>query len=72
MNNSVKPIKTNQDYLDAVARIELLMDVVEGTPEADELEELATLVDIYEEKQFPIAAPSPIEALCFRIEQSIG
>jgi HTH-type transcriptional regulator/antitoxin HigA len=69
MKTGVKPIKTNQDYLDALERIESLMDVAEGTPEADELEVLATLVDVYEEKQFPIGLPSPAEAIQFRMEQ---
>ncbi|WP_156800564.1 helix-turn-helix domain-containing protein [Thalassoporum mexicanum] len=30
---------------------------------------LATLVDIYEEKQFPIGLPRPAEAIQFRMEQ---
>ena len=34
------------------------------------LEVLATLVEVYEQKHFPIDAPDPIEAIKFRMEQS--
>lgn len=43
------------DYKAALKRIESLLDVAEpGTPEGDELERLAALVEEYEEKHFPI------------------
>jgi HTH-type transcriptional regulator/antitoxin HigA len=45
------------------------MNAESGTPEADELELLAALVEMYEEKQFPIRTPTPIEAIKFRIDQ---
>ncbi len=35
----------------------------------DELEILATLVEDYEEKHFPIDAPDPVEAIRFRLDQ---
>lgn len=34
------------------------------------LEVLATLVEAYEQKHFPIDAPDPVEAIKFRMEQS--
>ena len=40
-----------------------------NTPESDELDVLATLVDAYEEKQFPMDAPDPVTAIQFRMEQ---
>jgi len=40
-----------------------------GTDEGDELDVLATLVDVYETQQFPIQSPDPIEAIRFRMEQ---
>lgn len=40
-----------------------------GTPEGDELELLATLVGLYEEKQYPIRLPDPVEALKFGMDQ---
>ncbi|MEI8657046.1 hypothetical protein [Vibrio sp. Hal054] len=43
------------DYKAALKRIEFLFDAAEpGTPEGDELERLAALVEEYEEKHFPI------------------
>jgi len=62
-------IKTEEDYTRALDRIETLMDSEGGTTEADELELLSTLVEMYEEKQYPIDLPDPIKAVKFRMEQ---
>lgn len=62
-------IKTKEDYTRALDRIEDLMDAEAGTAEADELELLSTLVEMYEEKEYPIGLPDPIEAIKFRMEQ---
>jgi HTH-type transcriptional regulator/antitoxin HigA len=64
-----KLIKTKKDYDDALACIEELMDAKQGTSEADELELLVTLVELYEESQYPIQRPDPVEAIKFRIDQ---
>jgi HTH-type transcriptional regulator/antitoxin HigA len=45
------------------------MTAEQGTGEGDELDVLATLVDAYETKHFPIESPDPIEAIQFRMEQ---
>ena len=66
---NIKPIKTEQDYLDALNRIDELMDSVADTPEFDELDVLVTLVEAYEEKHYFIDAPDPISAIKFRMEQ---
>ena len=39
-------------------------------PEGDRLDILATLVQAYEARHFPIGAPDPVEAIKFRMEQS--
>ena len=65
----IKPIKTGADYEAAVTRIEEIFDASEGTAEGDELDVLATLVAQYEDKAFPIAAPTPVAAIRFRMEQ---
>lgn len=67
-NAAIKPIKSDEDYQSALLRIESLMDAEEGTPEIDELEMLATLVELYEDQHFPIDLPDPIEAIRFRME----
>ena len=64
-----KLIKTETEYNDALKRIEKLFDAEQGTPEADELELLVALVELYEKEKFPIEAPDPVEAIKFRMEQ---
>lgn len=66
---NIKPIKTEQDYNEALERLELIFDAKKGTPEGDELEILGILIDQYEKEQFPIGMPDPVEAIKFRMEQ---
>jgi len=66
---NIKPIKKEQDYIDALSRIESLMRSKPNTPQMDELEILTTLVEVYEEQFYKIDAPDPIEAIKFRMEQ---
>jgi HTH-type transcriptional regulator / antitoxin HigA len=66
---SIRPIKTEADYHAALSRAGSLMSCSPNTPEADELEILATLIELYEDKYFPIGLPDPIAAIQFRLEQ---
>ena len=66
---NIHPIKTEDDYSDAMQRIDALMDALPGTEEGDELDVLATLVEAYERNHFPIDPPDPVEAILFRMEQ---
>ena len=65
----IRPIRTEQDHRAAVARIEERMSAAPDTPEGDELDVLATLVDAYEAKHHAIDAPDPVAAIQFRMEQ---
>ena len=65
-----KIIKTEEDYQIALSRIDELMDAEPNTPEGDELELLVTLVELYEDKKYPIDTPDAIEAIKFKMEQS--
>jgi HTH-type transcriptional regulator/antitoxin HigA len=65
----IQPIRTAADHEAVLARIAELMSAEVGTPEGDELDILATLVEAYEQKHFPIVPADPIEAINFRIEQ---
>jgi HTH-type transcriptional regulator/antitoxin HigA len=65
----IHPIKTEEDYNNAVLRIDALMDAEPGTEEGDELDVLATLVEAYERVNFPIESPDPVAAILFRMEQ---
>ena len=66
---TIKPIKTKKDYQQALTRLEIIFDAKKGSPEGDELEILAMLVDNYENEHFPIGFPDPVEAIKFRMEQ---
>lgn len=66
---NVKPIKTEQDYIQALEKLELIFDAQTGTKEGDELEILGILIEKYENENFPIDLPDPIEAIKFRMEQ---
>jgi HTH-type transcriptional regulator/antitoxin HigA len=66
---NIKPIKNEQNYDDALQKIEKLMSAKANTPQMDELEILTTLVEAYEEQHYKIDAPNPIEAIKFRMEQ---
>lgn len=67
----IKPIHTADDHRAALAEISRLMDLdpALGTPDGDRLDVLATLVEAYEAKHYPVAPPDPIEAIKFRMEQ---
>ena len=67
---NIKPIRTRTDYRQALKEIETLMNAQAGTPEGERLDVLATLVEAYERKHFPMDLPDPVEAIKFRMEQS--
>ena len=62
-------IKTPEEYEQALAHIETLMDAEPGSAEEKELELFVLLVEAYEEEHFPLGLPDPIEAIKFRMEQ---
>ena len=64
-----KVIKTEAEYEVALARVADLMDAQPGSPDEQELELFALLVEQYEQEHFPIAPPDPVEAILFRMEQ---
>lgn len=59
----------DNDHAAALREIERLWGAKAGTPKADLLELLGTLVDAYEAKHHAIEPPDPIEAIKFRMEQ---
>ena len=65
----IRPIRSLNDYNNALERLELIFDAKQGTTEGDELEILTILIDKYEKENFPIELPDPIEAVKFRMEQ---
>jgi len=47
----------------------VIFDAPVGSPESDEADILALLIDDYENQNYPIEAPDPIEAIKIRMEE---
>lgn len=62
-------IKNKIEYQNTLARLSTIFDAEIGTPESDEADVLALLIDDYEKKYCPIDAPDPIEAIKIRMEE---
>jgi HTH-type transcriptional regulator / antitoxin HigA len=65
----IRPIRTKADYRAALKEAERLWDAEPGTVAGDRVEVLVTLIEAYEAKHYPIAAPDPIAAIEFMLEQ---
>ena len=65
----LKLVKTEEDYKQALARLEEIFDALPNTKESDELEIISMLIEKYEEKHYKIEFPDPIEAIKSRMEQ---
>jgi len=68
-NMTLRLIKTKKDYQNALARLDVIFDAKPGTLQGDELEVLGILIEKYEQENYPIDFPDPIEAIKFRMEQ---
>ena len=65
----IKPIKSEQDFQNALKRLEVIFDSPVGTSESDEADVLGLIIDEYERKYYPIETPDPIEAIKIRMEE---
>lgn len=66
---TIKPIKSESDYQQALEKLCEIFDAETGTSESDEADVLALLIDEYEKRCYPIEAPDPIEAIKIRMEE---
>lgn len=66
---AMKPIRTEQDYDQALERLNEIFFAPENTPESDELEVLSVLIEAYETRHYSIEAPDPIAAIKIRMEE---
>ncbi|WP_350306477.1 MULTISPECIES: helix-turn-helix domain-containing protein [Photorhabdus] len=68
---NIKPIRTEQDYKEALKAVSPLFDNQPeiGSPEFDYMEVMVLLIEAYETEHFPIDPPNPIEAIKFRMDQ---
>jgi HTH-type transcriptional regulator/antitoxin HigA len=69
MATYLKPIRTEADHEAALTEVERLWGAKSGTPKGDRLDVLATLIEVYEAKHYPMDPPDPIDAIRFRMEQ---
>jgi HTH-type transcriptional regulator/antitoxin HigA len=71
MTDMIKPIKTKTQYESALKNAYELMqkDLKPGSAENDKLEVLSILIEKYEDKNYPVPPPNPVEAIKFRMEQ---
>src|ERR1700744_3759532 len=65
----LKIIRKQADYEESLQRFEQIFQAKPGTPESDEADVLSLLIKEYEDKYFVIEAPSPIDAIKYRMEQ---
>ncbi|QCK85188.1 transcriptional regulator [Phreatobacter aquaticus] len=59
----IRPIRSDDDHRSALAEIDRLWDAAPGSPEADRLDVLATLVERYEDLHHPIDPADPVETI---------
>jgi len=66
----IRPIRSEADYDAALGEIERYFEdePKPGTPEADQFDLLALVIEDYERKQWPIMPPDTIEAIRYRME----
>ncbi|WP_455232451.1 transcriptional regulator [Geopseudomonas aromaticivorans] len=60
---NIKPILSEKDLSAALARMEQLWGAEIGTPEGNELDALASLIEMYEVKHYPMPPADPIEII---------
>ena len=66
---NIKPIRNDDDLRVAFTQLERIFQVEAGTPAADEMEVLVTLIQSYEQKHFRMGVADPVDAIKFRMEQ---
>lgn len=65
----IKLIKSEEDYRNALKRLEMIFDAPIDSVEGDEAEILSLLIENYENKHYHIEAPDPVEAIKIRMEE---
>lgn len=51
---NIKPIRNEDDLTNAFIRLESIFQAAKGTPEAEEMEVLISLIEVYEDEYYPI------------------
>ncbi len=66
---NIRPIRNEADHSQAMTEMALLWGAPEGSPEAEALDVLVTLVNAWEARHHTIDPPDAIEAIRFRMDQ---
>jgi HTH-type transcriptional regulator/antitoxin HigA len=59
----INPIKTDEDYRNALREIDRLWLSPENTPDGDRLDVLINMVEVYEAKHYPMPKLDPVETI---------
>jgi HTH-type transcriptional regulator/antitoxin HigA len=72
MMKNIRPIKTEDDYAWALAEITAYFDNQPevGSPDGDRFDVLATLIEAYEDRHYPISAPDPVSTIAAHMEMA--
>lgn len=69
MLSQLKILKTEKEYKEALKRTIEIFYAEESTPESDELDILLLLVKDYEDRNFVLPDPDPIEAVKLKLKE---
>jgi len=64
----IRPIRSEKDYEAALLEVEELFNAPAGSPEADRLDVLTTLIEAYESQHYPMPQADPVEMLKYYME----
>ena len=64
-------IHDDAEHAAALIELDALLDAVPapGTPQADELQLLALVIEMYEKQRWPFELPDPVDAILFVMDQ---
>jgi HTH-type transcriptional regulator / antitoxin HigA len=67
----IRPIRTEADYRATLREVSALVDQdpAPDSPEGERLDVLATLVQAWERRHFPVDLPDGVDAIKFRMDQ---
>ncbi|MCC7048585.1 MAG: transcriptional regulator [Alphaproteobacteria bacterium] len=65
----LRPLRNESDYDAALAAVERLWNAPKGSPAADRLDLLVTLIEAYEARHWAIDPPDPIDAIAFAMDR---
>lgn len=63
-------ITTKHDYEIALKKLEVVFDAPVGSPESEEANALAILIDAFENEHYPVNPPDREEAIRIRMEET--